>query len=289
MAAIERQHHAMHLELALAAHRDLGDGGRVAAVAHELRDAAMHAGRKRLAPVALLGRGVEHGEMLGMLPHERAAKLERVLARRARHLVDEAFHVDGVLVGIDAAPRADRHVGVAHGVFDQQVGHAVAELGVARLRPQPLQLAHVPAAGNRRLVQGGVDRLSGHAHVQPAELAVGVETGGQRALRDRAVEVVRLVFFATPDQFDRNVRELLGDRHRLVHDNPACRRAGQNRRRGRSGEHRICRAATPEASDSAASEASTFWLGTQASALSAEILTVAFIGSMVAWARNGVL
>ena len=82
MAAIERQHHAMHLELALVAHRHFGDGGGIAAVAHELRDAAMHAGRQRLAPVALLGRGVEHGEVLGIVLHQRAAELERVLAGR---------------------------------------------------------------------------------------------------------------------------------------------------------------------------------------------------------------
>src|ERR1035437_172321 len=62
MAAVERQHHAMNLELALRAHRDLGGGGRIAVVAHELRDAAMHARRQRLAPVALLGSGIEARE-----------------------------------------------------------------------------------------------------------------------------------------------------------------------------------------------------------------------------------
>ncbi len=41
--------------------------------------------------------------------------------------------------------------------------------------------------------------------------------------------------------------------------------------------------------DSAASDASAFWLGIQTSALSAVILTVQFIGSMQAWETNGVL
>src|SRR5713101_1912452 len=45
MAAIERQHHAMNLQLALRADRDLSGGSRVAAVAHELRNTAMHARR----------------------------------------------------------------------------------------------------------------------------------------------------------------------------------------------------------------------------------------------------
>ena len=57
----------------------------------KLGDATVDAGRQRLAPLRLLGRRVEHGEMLGMLRHQRAAELERVLAGRARHLVHEAF------------------------------------------------------------------------------------------------------------------------------------------------------------------------------------------------------
>ncbi len=81
-----------------------------------------------------------------MLAHQRAAELERVLAGRPRHLLDEAFHVDAVLVGVDAAPRTDRHVRVAHRVFDQQVRHGVAELRVAGLFAVALQLAHVLAA-----------------------------------------------------------------------------------------------------------------------------------------------
>src|SRR5262245_27622840 len=46
---------------------------------------------------------------------------------------------------------------------------------------------------------------------------------------------------------------------------------------------------TPDCSDSAARDASEFCVVTQHSARSAEIFTVQFIGSMVAWARNGVL
>src|SRR5262250_1656656 len=45
----------------------------------------------------------------------------------------------------------------------------------------------------------------------------------------------------------------------------------------------------PDCSDSAASDASEFCVGTQHSARSAEILTVQFIGSIVACARKGVL
>jgi len=58
-----------------------------------------------------------------------------ILARRPRHLVHEAFHVHSVLVGVDAAPRPDRHMGVAHDIFDQQVRHAVAELRIVGFFP----------------------------------------------------------------------------------------------------------------------------------------------------------
>ncbi len=47
--------------------------------------------------------------------------------------------------------------------------------------------------------------------MQADEIALGVETGGHLALRDRPVEVMRLVFLAAPDQLDRDAREFLGN------------------------------------------------------------------------------
>ena len=155
--------------------------------------------------------------MLRVLAHEGAAEFERVLAGRPCHLVDEAFHVHAVLVGVDAAPRADRHVRIAHRVLDEQVRHGVAELRVTGLLGVPLELAHVLAVDDGRLIRERVDRLPGHAHVQPDEIAVRVEAGRHPALRDRPVEVVRHVLFAAPDHLDRDPRKLLGDGHRLAH------------------------------------------------------------------------
>ena len=163
--------------MAAIADRDLSDRGRGAALIHELRDAVMNAGRQRLAPVSLLCRGVEHGEMPRMLAHERAAEVERILAGRACHLVHEAFHVDAVLVGVDAAPGPDRHMGVAHDIFDQQVRHGVAELRIVGLLPKALQLTPVLAVDDARRIQSRVDRLAAYAHVQADEVAVRVESG----------------------------------------------------------------------------------------------------------------
>ncbi len=103
--------------------------------------------------------------MLRMLGHEGAAELERVGASGPGHFFHEAFHVDGVLVGVDATPWADRHVRVTHRVFDQEIRHGVAELRVAGLVRVSLELAGVLAVGNQRRVHERVDRLAGDAQV----------------------------------------------------------------------------------------------------------------------------
>jgi len=51
-----------------------------------------------------------------------AAEFERILAGGMGELVDEAFAVDRVLFGVDAAPRPGRDMRIAHRVIDQQFG-----------------------------------------------------------------------------------------------------------------------------------------------------------------------
>src|SRR5882762_7480625 len=114
------------------------------------------------------------------------------------------------------APGADRNVGVAHCVLDLQVGHRIAELRVAGLFPHALQLAHVLAFLDRARVQPGVDRLAGDADVHADELAAFVQSRAHLALRDRPIEIVRLVFLAAPDQLHRDAGKLLRDRDRLA-------------------------------------------------------------------------
>jgi len=64
--------------------RDLGTGCDIAAVAHVLGEAAVDALRRRLAPARTLGHGIEHREVLGMVGHQLAAELERILPRNGR-------------------------------------------------------------------------------------------------------------------------------------------------------------------------------------------------------------
>jgi hypothetical protein len=152
-----------------------------------------------------------------MLLHQCASELDGIGLGGARDLVDEALHVDAVLVGVDAAPRPDRHVRVAHRIFDPQMRERVAELRIAGFLPPALELALVLAFLRGGGVHVRVDRLPGKAHVQSGDLAVGVEPGGELALRDRPIEVVRHVLFAAPDHLHRDAGKLLGDRHRLSH------------------------------------------------------------------------
>ena len=198
------------------ADRDLGAGRDVAAVAHVLGEAAEDALRRRLAPAGLLGDRVEHGEVLGMVRHQLAPELERILAGRMGQLVHEAFEIDGVLVDVHAAPEARRHVRVAHRVVDQQVRDGVAD---RRLAPPALRPWKV--AGSMPFSQ----RLGPHARrgstgrrcacAAPVRLPLASKPPVSFALRDRMIGAVRHVLFARPDQLDRRARHLLGDQHRL--------------------------------------------------------------------------
>src|SRR5262249_29679984 len=78
------------------ADRNLGARRHMAAVAHMLSQPTEDALRRRLAPPRLFGDGIEDGEMLGMVRHQLAPELERVLADRMGKLIHEAFEIDAL-------------------------------------------------------------------------------------------------------------------------------------------------------------------------------------------------
>ena len=149
-----------------------------------------------------------------MLAHQLAAEFHRILADRLRQFIHEAFHIDRVLVHVDAAPEAGRNVGVAHRMLDQQVRHGVADRRVAG-RTQALERGRVHAVHQRRRTHREQDRLAGQSHMQRREIVVGIEGPGQFALRDRMELALRHVLFARPQQLDRRAGHLLGDENRL--------------------------------------------------------------------------
>ena len=151
--------------------------------------------------------------MLGVVRHQLAAELERVLSGRMRELVDEALDVDRVLVVVDAAPEADRHVRIAHGMVDGHVRHGVAERaeGVVRLLVQALEVQRVHAVLQGLGPHLGQDRLAGDAELEADEVALLVKAPDELGLRDRPVPAVRHVLLAAVDELDRYALHLLGD------------------------------------------------------------------------------
>ena len=131
---IGRGDDAVDLQLPVGADRDLGARGDVAAVAHDLGEAAIHAGGAGLPQPARSATALSTAEMLRAVRHQLAPERQRVLAGGMRELVDEALDVDRVVVDVHAAPEARRHVRVAHRVIDQQVRNRVAEMAFRAAR-----------------------------------------------------------------------------------------------------------------------------------------------------------
>ena len=145
-----------------------------------------------------------------MVLHERAAELERILARRfarTSSMKHSRYTPFWFVLTPRHGPTGTCVLRIAYSM--QQVRHRVADLRVAGRRPQPLQLAIVLAVLDAAGLREGVDRLPGDADVQPDEVAALVDARLHPALRDRAVEVVRHVFLAAPDHLHRHAGKLL--------------------------------------------------------------------------------
>src|SRR6267143_2179731 len=162
----------VHLDLVAVLDRDLAGRSDEAVEAMQVRKAAIDAAGRGLAPADLLSDRVQHAEVPRVLRHQLAPEFERVLARGFRQLVHKALDEQRVLVDVDAAPEAGRHVGVAHRVVDQEVRDGIAERAFARLE-HTLETERV--APFLRLddfrTNGSEDRLAREAHMQPREIS----------------------------------------------------------------------------------------------------------------------
>src|SRR5438477_7189662 len=108
-------HHAVNFHRAPVTDRDLRASRYVAAVAHVLAEAAIDTLRRRLAPSRPFCNRVEDRKVLGMVCHQLATELERILAGGMGELVHEAFEVDGILIVVHTTPKVRRDMRVAHG------------------------------------------------------------------------------------------------------------------------------------------------------------------------------
>ena len=180
------------------------------------RPAASGAALAVAGPAGALGGEQEHGAVTRRVLEQRQAIGERVLARGVRELVDERFAEEGVVRMADRAPVADRHAAPRRDVGDALVGDAVRLVEQALARRL---VGRVDRAGERRdrpLHPARRDRVAGAGDAQRRRPAVAVEAGAQHRDRGRAIEVVRQVLLARPDQLHRPAAGLERDTHRLA-------------------------------------------------------------------------
>src|SRR5262249_58179881 len=90
------------------------------------------------------------------------AEGERILAGGVRTLVHEALDIKRILVAVAAAPEARRHMRIAHGVVDQQVGHVVAECPLGAAGIEALESDRISAVCYARRTDRRQDGLSGN-------------------------------------------------------------------------------------------------------------------------------
>src|SRR5580765_190059 len=117
LAAVHRAYDPVHAYISRAGHFDFGYLRQVAApAAVEKGNATPAAPWQWLAPSALLGREVQHGQGARRLAQHGTAERHRILRRRGGELVDEALD-DEIIVGdAHAAPEAgiEHRLLVAH-------------------------------------------------------------------------------------------------------------------------------------------------------------------------------
>ena len=145
--------------------------------------------RRRLAPAGLLGHGIEHREMLGVLAISLRRNASGSWPAALRQLVDEALEIDGVLVVVHAAPEPRRDVRVAHRVIDQQVRDGVAERAFRAARVEALERDRIPAVlpGRAGAMAARIDWPEMRM-CRPVRLLSASSAAGQLALRDRVID-----------------------------------------------------------------------------------------------------
>ena len=172
-------------------------------------------GRGR-APSCLGRRRVEHRQGLG-IGDQLAPKGQRVLVGSGGNFVNEALDIDRVLVQVHTAPETHRHIRVANGMVNQQIGETIGELSLRAGRIQSLE-GHRVFTGHdvlrRHLRQ---NRLPGHSHVQPGHVPLRVQSGRHLALARGVEATLQHVFFSRPYQLDGRAWHFLGQCNRLAH------------------------------------------------------------------------
>src|ERR1700733_8654216 len=126
VTGIERDGDPVDLHLAVRLHRNFSDLRAEAVRKIANGDAAPATFGQRLAPVTLLGGGIQHPEPVRLALQKLAPHLIEIETVRRRELVEEAFDGESMLIGTGRAIEPYRQVGVPGEQFHAHVRHVVA-------------------------------------------------------------------------------------------------------------------------------------------------------------------
>src|SRR5713101_5122529 len=168
-------------------------------------DAAAESLRQWLSPAGLFGGELEDGLGAGRLIEQRPPIGDRILFRRRRQLVHEAFGHEDVVRRPDAAPEGGRNAWRFHPqILDTHVREGIDQIDRA-----------LGGVGVKTIVKEGWrpsrdDRRAREAMIPGDRYPFRIETGGYPVEPIRPIHIVLDVFLAGPYDFDGAI-DMLGD------------------------------------------------------------------------------
>src|SRR6266446_2374901 len=204
-AAIDRADDPVDANRSVPRHLDFGNLRHVGRKNELEGDAAPKTLRQWLSPAGLFGGKLEDGLGTGRLVKQSPPIGDRILLRRGRQLVHEAFGHEDVVRRSDAAPESRRNAWRFHlHILDVHVREGIDQIDRA-----------LGGVGVETIVKEGRcpsrdDRGASEAMIPGDRHPIRIEASGYPVEPIRPVHVVLDVFLAGPDDFDRAV-DMLGD------------------------------------------------------------------------------
>ena len=199
-AAIDRADDAPDANRAVLRHFDFGDLRHVGREDELERDAAADPLRQRLSPAGLFRGKLEDGLGAGRLVEESQPIGDRILLRRRRQFVHEAFGHEDIVRRPDAAPEGGRNARRLHPhILDVHVREGIDQIDRA------LGGVGIETIVERRREPSRDDRGAGEAIVPGDRHSLLIEAGGQPVEPIGPVHVVLDIFLARPHDLHRAV------------------------------------------------------------------------------------
>src|SRR5579863_1142630 len=196
VTGIERDGDSIDLHLAVWLHRNFGDLRAEAVRKIANGNAAPAALWQRLAPVALLGGGIQHLEPVRLALQKFAPHVIGIETVRRRELVEEAFDGESMLIGTGRAIEPYRQVGIPGEHFYVRVRYVVCAAH------QAVDGRRLSFVGRKRNANRLEDRRGYDTHRPRGRYSVGAGHGLESDHRVRTKPVVAGVFLPRPDQLD---------------------------------------------------------------------------------------